>query len=896
MNRFSFIISLTVIAFGICRNAQAQIPEDLPNLKEIKGKDLTLKISPLQHKKGKWGYADSEGKFVVKPIFDAVCPYEGSVARVKFNGQWGTISNSGLFVILPVYDGLEYFSSDSLAIVMENTKYGLIDRKGRFVQKVHYDSLCYVDYGYRAFKDGKCGTIAHDGSTIIDPQYDEIRMLDRRNGVELVYKDGLWGILKDGSDLLALKWDVPLELLRTGSNGRPDLYLAVQNGKYGVVTVFGQYVTPCVYDEITEAISGRYYVIRQGDRYGAVSLDMTELVCPKFEDIPSLGKKTFKIYDEGVFTAVSDRADIPVPFGLYTMLLENELGYNTTKEIPEWSKTLKLEANHEAREEEIAVAMRKKTDCEQSSYDSSFGLAVEDVDKYGIEYPDDMAANASVRVWKSLFGGRYECSAKMLSFNEKNPLVRYDRSGSQDWTFVPSYGEEFYDIDETDSYIYICGSRKAAAKGDSSPLIVQLNKRGERLQEFSHPFSYAYFSGIACKDHLLYAKTSYRKGKGIGPEYYPFHVLEELGDDFGVHLCCEWDDWGGGELGGCGLVDARGRWLDNTAMAGSDQICNAYGWEFGNFTGEYLIVRHLGKYGLVNRSGEFTIEAKYDFMEYMDNPSYVMVSSEGRYGVLDSQGKQIVPMDYDYVGKMGEDLIIVKKYGQYGCYDKNGELVVPMEYEEIREYVGGMARIKVKDRFGFIDKNGELIVAPFSDEVENFSEGFALVTIKDRLGFVSLDGDWIAVPMYEDGGSFSGGLAYLSHNGKYGYIDRYGEFVIPMQYDKVMDFDPEFGVACVSSGGKWGVIDKVGKVVVPIEYDSVSVSSDGYVKVGKDDRFGIWSCDGKMVYPTECESVAVSDRGRMFRYGAAEGRIDGVHVRIDVFGNVVHQYSLMNMN
>ena len=88
----------------------------------------------------------------------------------------------------------------------------------------------------------------------------------------------------------------------------------------------------------------------------------------------------------------------------------------------------------------------------------------------------------------------------------------------------------------------------------------------------------------------------------------------------------------------------------------------------------------------------------------------------------------------------------------------------------------------------------------------------------------------------------------------------------------------------------------IGKVVVPIEYDSVSVSSDGYVKVGKDDRFGIWSCDGKMVYPTECESVAVSDRGRMFRYGAAEGRIDGVHVRIDVFGNVVHQYSLMNMN
>ena len=41
----------------------------LPKLKELKGKDLYGDIFPAE-KKGKWGYINEKGKFIIKPIFE----------------------------------------------------------------------------------------------------------------------------------------------------------------------------------------------------------------------------------------------------------------------------------------------------------------------------------------------------------------------------------------------------------------------------------------------------------------------------------------------------------------------------------------------------------------------------------------------------------------------------------------------------------------------------------------------------------------------------------------------------------------------------------------------------------------------------------------------------------
>lgn len=122
------LLFLTSVGIG------AQTVEELPKLKELKGKKLLQELVPLKHKNGMWGYANNEGKFVIKPVFSAACPYEGKIARVSFGGKWGTIGKNGLFVITPTYESLELYSKDSLAIFRLKGLYGLVNAKGRVIQ------------------------------------------------------------------------------------------------------------------------------------------------------------------------------------------------------------------------------------------------------------------------------------------------------------------------------------------------------------------------------------------------------------------------------------------------------------------------------------------------------------------------------------------------------------------------------------------------------------------------------------------------------------------------------------------------------------------------------------------------------------------------------------------
>lgn len=1040
------MIFATFLLFFVAIEGIAQDSSDLPKLREVKGKSLLKELHPLRHKRGMWGYADVEGKYVIKPVFTEACSFEGNLARVKVEDKWGTIGVNGLFVVTPIYEIMEPYSDDSLAVVRLNGKYGLIDDKGIVVQDFQSDTLAYADYGYQFSVNDKIGTIDTLGVTMLTPIFDDIVMMDKERCIEQVLMDGKWGLLKDGKDLLVLAFDEKIKFLQKGPENLPDLYVACQGDKMGVVTSYGQFVAPCIYDEITMSSSGQYYVTRLGDRYGAISLKMEVLVAPILEKKPFIGEDIFEVHDNGAFYAVNYRGAIPFEICGDTYEVFKPKEYESTTSIPEWSKRSIIERNVASWQTDVDrasqvvdimagydydvnkvkndlsfpkdIAFELKAVSEEPYgivvgdafvrasgmvADSNSGyhnlhfkvssgldicvvsipstgeylLTIEDkqfsinstfkkfnVKKFTSAYPKDVALmpdgrvlvrfafirsasekgeslveteqynlpvesynfnlfegtpNASVETHAAMlfcidslsalsfmqlpessdykmsvskFGGFYTHAAGSFLVDNKNPLKRYDNKGFQDWTFVPKNGDQFYDMDETENYIYLVGSTKGSSlAGAEVPIIVQLDKRGAKVRTLIRDSENARFTGVFCKNHLLYLKTTNLKGRLVDENYYPYYVLESLGDQFGVRISCAWEQWGTGQIGGCGLQSSDGKWLYMPVIT-QNHFCNAYGWEFSGFEYDYLVIRHMGKYGLIDKRGDLLIEAKYDEMEILDNPEFVKVAYDGRYGVLDKFGKVIVPLEYDFVGKMCEDIIVVCKNGLYGCFDKTGTLIVPLEYDEIKEYAGEMARFRYKGRFGFIDKEGEILVAPFSDDVENFSEGCALVKIKNKFGFVTLQGDWITVPMYEAGGSFSGGLAYVSMHGKYGYIDKSGEFAIPMAYSAAKDFDVVYGLACVSINDKWGVIDRSGNIIIPIQFDKVTLCTDGYVFVQNGDKCGIFSSEGSELYPVICESIDLSN-GYLFNHGVASARIDGWRVHIDYHGNVVYRYSML---
>ncbi|MBQ8838323.1 MAG: WG repeat-containing protein, partial [Bacteroidales bacterium] len=155
------ILSVCFAAFFcLVPSVGAQDYEDLPKLKEIKGKKLLEEITPVQdEKRGLWGYANSEGKFTIKPVFTAACPYEGNLARISVEGKWGLINNIGTYAVYPQFEAIEPFSADSLAVTRHEGKYGIIDNKGRCVAPFIYDSFTYTDYGDRFTRNGLTGTV-----------------------------------------------------------------------------------------------------------------------------------------------------------------------------------------------------------------------------------------------------------------------------------------------------------------------------------------------------------------------------------------------------------------------------------------------------------------------------------------------------------------------------------------------------------------------------------------------------------------------------------------------------------------------------------------------------------------------------------------------------------------
>ena len=1037
MNRY-IVSYISLILFLSVFSASAQDFADRPDLKEIKGKKLLEKLEPKQHEKsGKWGYANEEGKFVIKPEFDAALPYEGKLARVSWGGKWGAINDKGLYQIHLFYDAIEAFSSDSLAICSRFNNYTLLNAYGRHVGGF-WKSIDYADYGYVVSNgEGLLGTLSHQGDTLLSPQFEHIEVLDRSKGISHIKKDGKWGLLKGGDEILAIKWDKPLDFLQSGIADHPDLYMVLQNGKIGVVSLYGDYVVPPIYDSFEMHSSGNYYVTTRNGKYGAISLKMEEIIPAVRDTKPHLGEHIMEVYDDGKFYCANykGKQEFGLCADIYYMLKPDE--YVTTKYFPTWAKTHLIEENNLAREELVYKASALCSKMEEYGYNPSFAsgdgnlptefalsipqdqqerygilkravfqktsangalykAAEDDVNNMVLEYShadgayvlrmDDLvfSVDESVRALNirefegfypkeyaklnedlimvsiafvrsaeeastelvekseymlplpsfpikvftgkadpsreslavitfsldslkavscvevpqsgsglifSSFGGFYSYSGGSVVAETSAPLRRFDRYGRLDWEYVPMYGEVYYDIEETENYIYICGSAKQG--NVETPIVRQLSKRGKSMTAKYGKASNARYSGAICRDHILYLKTSFLKGSpAYGKDYYPTFCLEDMNDNFGVWCKCVWEDWGGEALGGMGLTGTDGKWLCTPNI--SEDMSVAYDWEIGRY-GDcgHVVVRHHRNYGLAGKHGQILIEPKYESLKQLSNPAYFCAMSGGRFGVVDTCDRVIVPFEYSYVGDMSEDMIIVSKDRMYGCYNKEGQIVIPLEYEDLREFVGGMARIRFKKRFGFIDKSGEMVVAPFSDEVENFSEGFTLVTIKDKVGFVSLDGDWIAPPMYEAGHDFSGGLAPLSMNGKFGYIDNTGNFVIPMQFSDVQKFNASCGLACVASEGRWGVINASGRVIIPLEFEKVQICSDGYVLVKKDGKFGIYTYGGKLIFEPECDTIEVRSGERLFAHGVASARLDGNLVGIDAYGNVIHKYTML---
>lgn len=201
--------------------------------------------------------------------------YEKNILTYQENGKYGLLGITGQKVTDAKYE--EIFSSgykEAEVLVKENGKYGIIDEKGNSKIKCNYDSIKSDEYYTEENKYRKSGYIVQKTTS---------------DGYQYGYFDS------DGSQVLAEEYNQINRLTQIKSN---DIYLiAAKNGQYGVF-INNNKIINTQYQQIEYNPDLEIFIIERTGKFGATSLNGTEILKTEYEEIQINGIYIYTVKGE----------------------------------------------------------------------------------------------------------------------------------------------------------------------------------------------------------------------------------------------------------------------------------------------------------------------------------------------------------------------------------------------------------------------------------------------------------------------------------------------------------------------------------------------------------------------------------------------------------------------
>ena len=127
-------------------------------------------------KNGKRGFVDATGKLIISTIFDYDYGFHSGTALVSKAGKWGLIDKKGKEIIPIAFDVVYNLTPDhSLFKVKENGKMYMVDKNNRKITKTGFDDIAMFAGEYAIVQENKKkGLINKKGEIIVPLIYDVI--------------------------------------------------------------------------------------------------------------------------------------------------------------------------------------------------------------------------------------------------------------------------------------------------------------------------------------------------------------------------------------------------------------------------------------------------------------------------------------------------------------------------------------------------------------------------------------------------------------------------------------------------------------------------------------------------------------------------------------------------
>ena len=259
-------------------------------------------------------------------------------------------------------------------------------------------------------------------------------------------------------------------------------------------------------------------------------------------------------------------------------------------------------------------------------------------------------------------------------------------------------------------------------------------------------------------------------------------------------------------------------------------------------------VKQSGKWGYIDKSGDFVINPQYMQAEYFNDGLALVQDADGEFGYINEQGSYVISPRYVRGTSFSDGVAFVVTNGSHPiCIDKTGEVKFTLEQANIvYAFREGLSRvIDAKGKYGFVGLDGSMVVNTQYDAAKDFSDGYAAVKQNGKWGFIDKKGTIKIKPQFNDVLSFHEGMAAFYDGTSWGYIDMDGKYAIAPQFSFARNFND--GLALVGMGNSLGYIDATGKIVINPQFTEAYDFNDGLAKIKQNRKYGYIDKDGKFI-------------------------------------------------
>ena len=88
--------------------------------------------------RGKWGFINQRGLYVIEPKFDWAWNFNEGIAAVSVDSKWGFIDKEGNYIVEPKFDAVHDYNYGMVAVEI-NGKWGFLDKSGKNVIKPEFN-------------------------------------------------------------------------------------------------------------------------------------------------------------------------------------------------------------------------------------------------------------------------------------------------------------------------------------------------------------------------------------------------------------------------------------------------------------------------------------------------------------------------------------------------------------------------------------------------------------------------------------------------------------------------------------------------------------------------------------------------------------------------------------